>query len=516
MDGAEGLLRSLVGAGVTTMFANPGTSEMHAVAALDRVPEMRAVLGLFEGVVTGAADGYGRLTGTPAAALLHLGPGLGNGLANLHNARRARTPLVAVVGDHAHPHVRHDAPLQSDIESVARTVSGWVRTSRHPRDLGRDGVEAVAAASAAPGQVATLVVPADVAWSPGGQVAAPRPVAGPAPVPDDVVRAVAAVLRSGEPALLFLGGRALRAEPLRDAARVAAAAGARLLAETFPARFERGADLPAVERLAYLAEAATAQLAGVRHLILVDAAAPASFFAYPGKPSDLVPEACEVHVLARGGDDPAQALAALAAELSAPALDLPGATRPGKPSGALDLQTFAAAVGAALPEQAVVVDEANTSGALLPAATAGAPRHDWLTLTGGAIGQGLPVAVGAAVAAPDRPVVCLEADGSALYTIQSLWTMAREQLDVTVVLVDNGAYAILRMELARTGAATGGTRAAQLFDLTGPAVDFMAVARGFGVDAVRVERAEDLVDALERCVAEPGPHLVHALVPPIL
>ena len=383
-------------------FANPGTSEMHFVAALDSVPEMRGVLCLSEGVVTGAADGYGRMTGRPAAVLLHLGPGLGNGLANLHNARRARTPLLAVVGDHATYHKRLDALLESDIESLARPVSVWVRRSMRAQDVAADAVDAVAAASAPPGGVATLILPADVSWTDGAQAAAPRPPRRPAPVPDEVTGAAARALRSGEPCVILLGGAGVRQPALDAASRVAVATGARLFSETFPARQERGAGLPAVERLAYLAEFATAQLKGARHLILAGARSPVSFFAYPGLPGSLVPDGCEVHVLAEPGDDVTGALASLADAVAAGAAPAAQpAQRPALPGGDLTAETAAAVIGALLPEGAIVSDESVTTSVFLAAATAGAPPHDWLTLTGGAIGQGLPLAAGAAIASRD-------------------------------------------------------------------------------------------------------------------
>jgi acetolactate synthase I/II/III large subunit len=514
MIGAEALLRSLVASGVDVVFANPGTSEMHFVATLDAVPEMRGVLALFEGVATGGADGYGRMRDSPAAALLHLGPGLGNGLANLHNAKRSHAPVVVVVGDHATYHAPFDAPLQSDIETVARNVSSWVRRSSRPQDAGGDAAEAVAAASLPPGQVATLILPADVSWSDGGSVAAPVPRKGRAAVAAARIDAVATRLRSPEGAALLLGGSALRERGLRAAARIVAATGTALLAETFPARLERGAGIPAVQRLAYLGEMAAAQLDGLRHLVLVDAHAPVSFFAYPGKPSDLVPDGCDVSVLAGGGDDAAAALEALADAVDAgTGVVVAEATRPSRPTGALGAESIALAIGALLPEGAIVSDEANTSGTFLPASTAGAPPHDWLTLTGGSIGQGMPVAVGAAIACPDRPVLALEADGSALYTLQSLWTMARERLDVTTVIFSNRRYAILRMELARVGATSSGERALEMLDISPPEIDFVALARGFGVPAARPETAEAFSDALERAFAEPGPHLIEAVVP---
>jgi acetolactate synthase-1/2/3 large subunit len=514
MIGGEALVRSLVASGVDVVFANPGTSEMHFVATLDAVPEMRGVLALFEGVATGAADGYARMRESPAAVLLHLGPGLGNGLANLHNARRSRAPVVAIVGDHATYHKRYDAPLESDIDTVARNVSTWIKRSLRPEDAGADAVAAVAVACGPPGQVATLILPADVSWSEGGSVAAPAQRRERATVTPDRLGAVLAALRSRENAALLLGGGALTAGAMRAASRIAATTGADLLVETFPARVERGAGIPVIQRLAYLAEMAAGQLDGLRHLILVDTKSPVSFFAYPGKPSDLVPDGCEVLVLADGGDDAVAALESLASEVGAgtePASS--DSPRPERPDGELGAESIARAIGALLPEGAIVSDEANTSGTFLPTFTAGAPRHDWLTLTGGSIGQGLPVAVGAAIACPDRPVLALEADGSALYTLQSLWTMAREQLDVTTVIFSNRRYAILRMELARVGADASGQRALQMLDISPPEIDFVALARGLGVPATRPERAETFAADLERAFAEPGPHLIEAVIP---
>jgi len=516
--GAQALVGSLTGAGVDVCFMNPGTSEMHFVSALDSVPAMRGVLALFEGVATGAADGYARIAGRPVAVLLHLGPGLANGLANLHNARRAHTPVVVIVGAHATGHVRYDAPLQSDISSLARTVSGWVHTSGTTRELAQDAMRAVAAART--GQIATLVVPADVSWSEGGALAVAWPAARPAVVDDDQVSAVAALVSPR--AMLMLGGHALTERGLRAASRISAATGVRLFAETFPARLERGAGVPAVDRLAYLAEQAEAQLAGLDHLILAGARAPVSFFAYPGRAGDLVPAGCSVTVLADHDQDVEAALEELADQVAAgvsPVLAeavLPsGKPGPAEP-GLLTAISLANTVAAALPEHAIVVDEANTSGFALPQALASAPRHALLTLTGGSIGQGLPAATGAAIAAPDRPVLSLEADGSALYTIQALWTQAREQLNVTTLLINNAAYAILRMELARTAAGQAGERAARMLDLSGPTPDFTQISTGLGVPATRVTTAEELDRALRLAYAEPGPHLIEAIVPPVV
>lgn len=515
MNGSQSLIRSLVDAGVDICFMNPGTSEMHFVRALDDVPEMRGVLGLFEGVATGAADGYARIAGKPAAVLLHLGPGLGNGLANLHNARRARTPMVCVVGAHATNHVRYDAPLESDIEAVARTVSGWVHASGASRDVADDAMRAVEAANR--GQIATLVLPADVSWDEGGAPAYPRPLPVRPPVAEAAVEITAAATTAAEKTLLLLGGTALSEEGLRAASRIAAATGARLLVETFPARLEAGVGVPAIERLAYIAEAAQYQLGAVETLVLVGAAAPVSFFAYPGKTGDLVPEGCAVVRLADPDQDVVDALERLADRVARDAEpELAEGQRADVPAADLDVNNLALAVAATLPANAVVVDEANTSGVSLPPALATAPRHTLLTLTGGAIGQGLPVATGAALADPDRPVLSLQADGSAMYTIQALWTQVREHLNVTTVILNNGAYAILRLELMRTGAGPAGDRSAPMLDLSDPTLDFVALARGMGMPAQRVSTADGLADALRQAYAEPGPHLIEAMIAPIM
>ena len=512
MNGAQALIRTLVDAGVDVCFANPGTSEMHFVAALDDVPQMRAVLTLFEGVATGAADGYARMTGRPAATLLHLGPGMGNGLANLHNARRGRTPVVNVVGDHARSHKRLDAPLESDIDAVAGTVSGWVRRSLAPADVAADAVDAVAAASDAPGAVATLILPADVSWDEGAEVAAPRPARAAPQVSPAVIEDVARVLAAGEATVLFLGGDAVAGEEgLLAAGRVAAGTGVRVMSETFPARTVRGAGLPDVARLPYPPEMAMAALAGTRHLVLAGATAPVHFFGYPGLPGHPVPEDCTVHVLSRPGEDGVAALLALAERVAPDAApELIEAARPEPPTGPLTPRSMAAVIGALLPERAIVVDEALTSGVGLDELTSAAPRHDWLSLTGGAIGDGLPMALGAAIACPDRPVIGIQADGSAMYTISALWSYARKRCDVTTIVCDNGSYAILEHELARVGARGDGERAGRLLDLGGPDLDFVALAGGMGVPATRAATAEELADQLRGALGEPGPHLIVA------
>lgn len=518
MNGAQALIRTLVDSGVDVCFMNPGTSEMHFVAALDDVREMRGVLALFEGVATGAADGYARMADKPAAVLLHLGPGLGNGLANLHNARKGHTPVVNIVGDHATYHKQYDAQLESDIETVARNVSTWIRTSASTEEVAADAADAVAVASGPPAQIATLILPADVSWTEGGTPASPVAPAQPAPVDAEAVATIAAALAGDEPAALFVGGRACRAAALVDASRVANTTGAKLLAETFPARIERGAGRVPVDRLAYLAEFAMMQLDGLKHLVLVDSKSPVSFFAYPGKASDLVPEGCTVHVLSGADGDPAAALAALADAVGAApdAATIQPPVTPALPAGPLTADAVCQALGALLPEGAIVSDEGNTSGLFAAGHTAGAPAHDWLTLTGGAIGQGLPAAVGAAVACPDRKVIALESDGSAMYTMQSWWTMAREGLDVVTILFNNASYAVLNMELNRVGATEGGPKAKEMLDLTRPTMDFVALATGCGVSATRATTAEEFIEQLTEALATKGPTLIECIVPSII
>jgi acetolactate synthase I/II/III large subunit len=514
MNGAESLVETLAGAGVEVCFANPGTSEMHFVAALDRVGDMRCVLGLFEGVATGAADGYARMADRPASTLLHLGPGLANGLANVHNARRANTPMVNIVGDHATYHKQHDAPLTSDVEGVAKPFSDWVRTSADASSVARDGAAAVAAAMAPPGRVATLILPADASWNEADGPAPLPSVGGRAPVAPEAISHVARVLRSDEPAVLFMGGHALREPGLMLAGRIATKTGVRLLAQTLNARVERGAGRVAVDFLPYPVDAALATLANVRHLVLVGSKAPVAFFAYPDKPSVLSPPRCETYTLATPGEDVVGALEALAEELGAPQ-NVPVQEREGHtpPSGeAITPESAAAVVATLLPEGAIVVDEALTAAAAFMSRTRGAAAHDYLQVTGGAIGIGLPLATGAAVACPDRRVICLQADGSAMYTVQALWTQAREGLDVTTILLNNRSYAILKHELANLGAGAAGRRALDMMELDRPALDWIGLARGMGVEAQRAETLEELERHFAAGLRSEGPYLIDLML----
>ena len=513
MNGAEALLATARAAGIDVCFANPGTTEMPLVAALDAVGGFRSVLGLFEGVCTGAADGFGRMAGRPALTLLHLGPGLANGLANLHNARRAHTPVVNVVGDHATWHLAADSPLTSDIRALAATV-GWVHDCVAPSALGADLARAASAAMTAPGRVATLVVPADLQAAADVAAAAVAPVAPP-PAPDaSRIAAAADALRRGRSTALFIGGAACRGGALAQVARIAAAADCRVVSETFPASMERGAGTPRVERFGYFPEQASGLMEGVDRVVLAGAPDPVAMFGWPGAPSRMLPGRIEVVSLARVDEHAEQALAAVADALGAPARSAAVAPleRPGAPTGALDTYTLAAAIAATLPEHAIVVDEGATSSVPLHTALECAAPHSWLTLTGGAIGQGLPCATGAAIACPDRQVIAFQADGSGLYTLQSLWTQARESLDVTTVICANRAYRILQIELMRAGVGEPGPAARALTNLAEPTLDWVQLATGMGVPAVRAQDADTMVRELRRALAEPGPHLIEAVL----
>ena len=514
-NGARALVRTLAAGGVELCLANPGTSEMHFVAALDREPRLRAVLGLFEGVVSGAADGYARMAEKPAVGLFHLGPGFANAIANLHNARRAASPVLAVIGDHATHHQPWDAPLSSDIDGLAGAVSHWVGRCRSPDELAVMGARALTAAQEPPGQIASLIVPADTAWRAAAH--APQRVARPRPqkVAGARVRTAAERLRKGKAALL-LRGKVLQAEGLELAGRIATATECRLLVDTFAPRLERGAGRVRVERLPYFPEQLAESLQSVQQLILVGGTEPVAFFAYPNLPSSPLAEGCELVRLAHASEDGVGALRDLAAQLRAPRAPAPAHYARHEPlpkaSGALTAEACAPALVRHLPEGAIVSDEAATSGLGIGMALERARPHDHLSLTGGAIGQGLPLATGAALACPQRKVLCLHGDGGAMYTLQSLWTQAREQLDVTTVIFSNRAYAILSIEMHRTGEA-GGAKAASLFDLANPALRWTQLAEGMGVAASRAETAEEFDAQLAAALRTRGPHLIEAVLP---
>ena len=508
MNGSELLVKTAMAAGVELCFSNPGTTELPIVEAFDSVPGIRAVLGLFEGVCTGAADGYGRVTGKPALTLLHLGPGLANGIANLNNARRAHTPVLNIIGEHASWHRAADSPITMDIESLAATVSGWVRTNKFAQGLSRDTADGIGAALC--GQVSSLIVPHDYQAMECHDESICTPQFSFDPVDNDAIEAAAGLLRSDVQSALIVGGRALRKRGLQAAARIKAATGCDLLVETFPAYLERGAGLPALKRIPYLPEQAAGLLSPYQALVLADAREPVAFFGYKGMGSYLLTESQRRAHIGTGNQNAEEALERLADALHAPGEVDAGTVlkRPELPGGELTAKKACAILAALQPEHAVIVDEGITSGSAYFSPAAYVPPHSYLSITGGAIGYGMPCAVGAALARPDRPVINLEADGSAMYTLQALWTQAREGLDITTLICSNRKYEILRMELARAGNPSPGNYTRLLTDLSKPEIDWAQLSRSLGVPGVSVNTAEQLIRELGRALAEPGPHLI--------
>ena len=512
-SGAESLVQTLVDSQVDVCFANPGTSEMHFVAALDTNPEMRCVLGLFEGIVTGAADGYGRMSGLPAATLTHLGPGFGNGWANLHNAKKARTPVVNVVGDHATYHRKYDAPLTSDVEGVAGPVSGWVKVSQSADDVAADGAEAVEAALKPPGQVATLILPADTAWNRTAATVKPASPSSAKAYDENAVDEVASVLMGDEPCVILMNGH-ITSDKSELADRIAQATGARVIMDTFIPRLQRGAGRAELLRLPYFGEQAAEVLEGTRHIILCSSQPPVTFFAYPDKPNWLTPEGCALHTLVERDQDVVGALEALAEKVGADRVETNLVTleRPELPKGELNPMSIGASLANQFPEDAIVVDEGGTCGGGATMLTRTCPPHDWLMLTGGSIGYGMPCATGAAVASPDRRVICLQADGGGMYTVQALWTQARERLDVTTIIFANQKYSILQIEFGRVGAHNPGPKAMSMLDLGNPELNWVSLAEGMGVPAWRVKTAEEFNKALAESLRTPGPTLIEAMI----
>jgi acetolactate synthase-1/2/3 large subunit len=514
MNGADLLIKKLADAGVTACFANPGTSEMQLVAALDKEPRIRAVLGLFEGVVTGAADGFARMTDKPALTLLHLGPGYANGIANLHNASRARVPVLNMIGDHATHHLELDAPLTSDIDGLTSAVCAWTGVSSSSDDLAEVGLKAWQASMAYPGQVTAFVAPANHAWDPATSDAAIPKAPAPNTLSDEQIREAANALRNSDAAALFMGGHALRENGLVQAGRIAEATGARLITETFFTRQQRGAGRVETERLPYFGEMAAEHLQDLDTLVIIGSKPPVSFFAYPGKPGWLSPEGVNLLRMGDHAVDSIDTLTRIANELNAPETVEKVAQRVehSLEAGPINAVELGKVLANRLPENAIVVDEGATNGLGAFLMTGNAAPHDWLTLTGGAIGAGLPMAVGAALGCPDRKVISLEADGSAMYTVQALWTMVREDLDIAVLILNNGSYAILNIELARVGVEQPGPTALSLLDLTNPAIEWTDIAKGMGMPAERVDTVDALDSALERAMNERGPRLIEVML----
>ncbi len=517
MNGAELLIKTAVAVGVKVCFANPGTTELPVVAALDKALEIKAYLGLFEGVCTGAADGYGRMLDKPAMVLLHLGPGLANGIANLHNARRARSPVLNVVGEHATWHRAADPPLAMDIESLARTVSGWWRTSKSVLDIPAEIRDAIHATRL--GQVATLIVPHDYQLAECDEYPVKEPGNPFDPLEPSSIEVAASRLRTSRRVALMLGGRALRESGLRAASRIRKKMGCDLIAPTLPGYMDRGRGLPTVERLPYFPERAADMVSRYEVFLFAGAPEPVTFFGYPGVRSRILADEQERIDLCTERQDVVEALESLADALGAPSHLASGdndRTKPKRleiPAGELTAEKVCLTLAAIQPENAVIVDEAVTTGLsyfLLPTVL---PPHTVMTVSGGSIGQGIPCATGAAIACPDRAVIDLQADGSALYTVQGLWTQAHEGLNVTTLICSNRSYRILQMELSRSGMDPFGPNTRALTELTSPPIDWVRIGQGFGVPGVAVNTAEDLARELNKAMIEPGPHLIEMLLP---
>ncbi|MCB1671351.1 MAG: acetolactate synthase large subunit [Gammaproteobacteria bacterium] len=515
MNGAHSLIATLADCGVELCIANPGTSEMHLVQGLDSVPRLRSVLALFEGVCTGAADGYGRMAGKPAATLLHLGPGLANGIANLHNARKARSPIINIVGNHPHYHIGYDAPLTSNIDTLTGNFSSWSKSNSTADTLARDGADAFTATLRqtpdSQGQIATLIMGADAAWGEARGPVRPNSLPTRAKVDESAVVEIAKVVSGGGKSALLLEHHALEPAALEAASRIAARCGCRILTGTFPARIDGGPGRVAVERLPYFPEQILKTLEGTDNLILVNGQVPASFFAYQGIPSQLIPPGCQVHRLSRVEEDAIDALQRLAERLGAADAKVTRFERQEipRPSGELSNRSIIQAFAATMPEGLIVCTDSGGGNAAYPFCQNTAP-HSWLSLTGGSIGQGGPAATGAALACPERRVVALLGDGGAAYTIQCLWTQARESLDVTTVIFANNSYNILNVEYARLGVEQAGSIAASLFDISNPSINWVALAGSMGVPGAVAETAEQFSDLLERSYRTPGPFLIQA------
>lgn len=515
MNGAESLVKTLLQNGVDTVFANPGTSEMHFVAALDSHPEMNCVLCLFEGGTTGAADGYFRMKRDPAGTLLHLAPGFGNAFANLHNMRKSGSGAVNIVGDHATHHLRYESPLKGNVTGVSQSVSHWTRVSTDASSVAADGAAAIRTARSKNGQIATLILPANTAWDPADGPAVAQKAEQLHRPSLSSIEASAERLTTDN-AVLMIGGPALFGD-LRDlAGKIAAKTGCRLLADTMIARISKGAGTAKIDQLVYPVEPKVKQLEGTSSITLVGTNRPVAFFAYPGKPSVPEPADCTIADLCAPTDDIAWTLQALAdatgvtssSQTETFPLDLPEV-----PGGQITLAKVGQALAALIPENAIVCNESITSSFEVMPPTATARPHDVLAGTGGAIGFCLPCASGAATACPDRKVIALTGDGSAMYTLQSLWTMARENLDVTVIVFANRGYQILRNELANVGVKNIGQNAQAMFDVENPKLDWVSLAKGHGVPGTRVEDMESFAKALSEGLQSDGPSLIEVTCP---
>ena len=511
MNGAEALVATAIRRGIEVCFANPGTTEMPLVLALDAVPGLRGILCLHENVATGAADGYGRMMAKPAMCLLHLGPGLANGLTNLHNARRAATPVLIVIGQHASWHLSADPLLATNIEWLARTVSDYVKQNVGPVTVAVDLADAVDDAMRNGGCVSTLIVPHDsLIGEAGAGVCVPFRHARKTYSPGQVLR-TAKALKSGRSAIL-LGGEALSEAGMLLAGRIAAISGANLLCGTFFARMERGGGLPVVTKLPYFPDQALELTRRYRHVIVAGTRRPVAFFGYPGLPSYLSEEEQTV-VLAGPQEDALGALAELASELHAPdVVDPVVGAPPDLPRGGLDARAVSAVIARLQSGNCIVMDETLTAGEPYFDASKHSPRFTHLMLTGGAIGEGPGAATGAAIACPDRKVINFQSDGCGAYSVQAFWTQAREKLDVVTIIGSNRSYNILNVELLRTGVHQPGPVARSMASLEHPHLDWAKIGEGFSVPSIAVDTAEALARELETALMQKGPRLIEAIM----
>jgi acetolactate synthase-1/2/3 large subunit len=515
MNGAESLVRTLLKGDVNVCFSNPGTSEMHFVGALDTNHDMRSILCLFEGGATGAADGYYRMKRSPASTLLHLGPGLANGLANLHNAKKAHSGIVNIVGEHAIDHIKLNAPLTSDIEGIARPVSHWVKTSLSSKDIARDGAEAIAVAKVAPGQIATLILPGDTAWNEGANYDEENITNNLNQVSNQKIEIAAKQLRDAKKPLILVGGSALEDDNFINIAKIAEKIGCPVMTDWFNARIDKGQGRINAVRIPYVVEKAVNVLKEFDTILIIGAKKPVAFFAYPNKPGILTQENTKFIELAELSDDISKVVSSLTDIFDANKVVPSTISKPNLPEipkGEINTTTLGMVLGALIPENAIVVDESVTTGREFFVQTAGSRPHTWLNNCGGSIGFGLPVATGAAVACPDQKVIALEGDGSAMYTVQSLWTMARENLDITVLIFANQSYKILQGELTNVGVINPGKSALEMLSLTNPSLDWVSLSKGMGVDAVRVDNIESLVLSFKHALKQKGPYLIEIMI----
>ena len=515
MNGAESLVGTLLEGNVDVCFTNPGTSEMHFVAALDQYDKMRSILCLFEGCATGAADGYFRMKRTPASTLLHLGPGLANGLANLHNAKKASSGIVNIVGEHALDHIKLNAPLTSDIEGIARPVSHWVKTSKSSKDIAVDGAEAIEMANVNPGQISTLILPGDTAWNEGNAIQSIKLKNKYSTVSSNLIDEALTALREAKNPLILVGGSALEEKNLIKLAKVADKIGCPMKTDWFNARLDKGAGRVNSVRIPYVVDKAVEVLKDFDSIIIIGARRPVAFFAYPNKPGVLTQETTKFIELASLSDDITSVINELSDKVGI-SDNKPSTVSefkiPDIPSGPINPTSLGMVLGALIPENAIVVDESVTTGREFFYQTAGSHPHTWLNNCGGSIGFGMPVAIGAAVACPDKKVISLEGDGSAMYTVQSLWTMARENLDIVVLIFANQSYKILQGELTNVGVDNPGKSALEMLSLKDPSLDWVSVSKGMGVDAVRVDNIEDLVKNFKHGLKDNGPFLIEVMI----